>query len=129
MPCKDAEKVDASLTFELLGANDKSFHIRVPFKHFVQRDYGNLINTPAPNEARGEDMCNIAIARGVEGDEMSPLVLGDPFLWSVYAFHDLDTHTVSLAQASFDKDHSNIIPVGPGPVPSFTGTGNQGASS
>ena len=64
------------------------------------------------------ELGSLAVGKSGETDP----VFGDPFLRSAYAFFDLDAHTISLAQASYDSKSSSITPVGPGQAPSPTGT-------
>lgn len=117
--CKDADKIDASIIVELTGTNGKSVTIEVPFANFVVPAYKGNYNSTTPYQYGGEDACVVAIY----SDAKEYSNFGDPFLRSVYAFNDLDAHTVSLAQASYDTTGSSITAVGQGPVPSFTGTG------
>jgi hypothetical protein len=117
--CKDADKIDASLTVELTGTNGKSVSIEVPFANFVVPAYTGNYNSSTPYKFDGEDACVVAIY----SDAKDYSSFGDPFLRSVYAFHDLDAHTISIAQASYDTSGSDITAVGQGTVPSLTGTG------
>jgi hypothetical protein len=117
--CKDANKIDASLTVELTGTNGKSVSIEVPFVNFVVPAYKGNYNSTTPYQFGGQDACVVAIY----SDEKDYSSFGDPFLRSIYAFHDLDAHTISIAQASYDISGSDITAVGQSPVPSFTGTG------
>ena len=93
----------------------------MPFINFVVPVYDGDYNSTTPRLFNGEEACGVAI----QGDAKEYSNLGDPFLRSVYAFHDLDAHTLSLAQASYDTTGSSITAVGPGTPPPFTGTGKQ----
>lgn len=109
-----------SITIELTGSNGKSVSIEVPFINFVTPYYGTQYNSTTPFQQGGEDACLVAIY-----DSEGSNSLGDPFLRSAYAFHDLDAKTISIAQASYDTTGSNIIAVNRGDIPTFTGTGKQ----
>lgn len=123
--CKDAN-YSASLDITLADDNGKTVKINVPTSNYVLPYYNGNYNssTPVTNDS-GDEVCLFAVAPGAATDNL----LGDPFIRSAYIYYNLDQHTISLAQASYDNSTSSVTAVSQGPVPSMTGSASPGSTA
>lgn len=129
VPC-DLMNEDASVTIELVGTNKVTASIEVPLGNMLvpaltfetTGDY----NDTAPLIVDGSERC--IFTPSPQPDNTTEFLVGDPFFRSAYTFFNLDERTVSIAQASYNVDESNIVPVGAGNHSSTypSGTGNRG---
>ncbi|KAK3629704.1 hypothetical protein LTR56_017136 [Elasticomyces elasticus] len=129
MPCKYAIESSFYITLGLSGFDGAQTSIDVPLWSFLIPYFGNgtyNATTPVTNSA-GDELCLITI---VPGDDSGAggYTLGDPLFRSAYINFNLDEKKISFAQAVYNTTTSNVVTVGPGPVPKLTGTGNAGSA-
>lgn len=50
-------------------------------------------------------------------------ILGLSFLHNAYVHYNIDEHIISIAKPAYNSKKADIVAIGKGPVPNFTGTG------
>lgn len=99
IPCKHAA-MDSYITLQLTGVNSASKSIDISYANLIVPLYEGTYDDPSPAVHEGETLCAFTVSKGE--------VLGDPFLRSAYAVFDLDRKTVSLAQAKYGTEESDV---------------------
>lgn len=127
VPCTYINE-DASITLQLAGTNNVTASIDVPLGNMLvpaltYETTGNY-NDTAPLVLNGTEQC--IFTPGGSPDNGTEFYVGDPFFRSAYAFFNLDEQTVSLAQASYNVNETNIVPVGAGNISSTYPSGSGG---
>lgn len=128
LPCSFINE-DASVTVQFTGTNNVTAEIEVPLGNMLvpalASEKTGDYNDTAPLIINGTEQC-LFTPSGAP-DNSTEFLVGDPFFRSAYLFFNLDQKTVSMAQASYNVDESNVVAIGAGNVTATlpTGTGSE----
>lgn len=112
-----SENVDISLTFTFGAAaadlSTRTTSITVPFHQLV---------IPLHRELNGQPLCGVQLSY-ISDPRLQWTELGIPFLNSAYVHYNIDEHTISLANPSYNSKKPDLVAIGKGRVPNLIGTG------
>lgn len=103
IPCSAVNDTTSTVDIQL-GPGDQGplvkIHLSELIEPYLGEDSGNVT-------VNGEPACSFGLSPGPDGFQ----VLGDAFIRGVYILFNMEEHTVSIAQAKYGVEESDVVAV------------------